>query len=1041
MRNFYPRKFKCFLSINAGKSILKWYIPLISLCLLLASSVSVLAQSARITGRVTADADGSGIPGATVLVKGTTNGTITDIEGSYTLDVADPNSALVFSYVGYISEEILINNRSEVSISLIADVTQLEEVVVVGYGETKRKDITGSVGSMNTEAIEKTNKINAFQALQGQVPGVNIQAADNKPGGEFNIRIRGANTINSNENVDNGGYSAGQNPLFVVDGMFVNDISFLNPSDIERMDVLKDASATAIYGSRGSNGVILIQTKKGSAGGLVVQYDNYVGVKQAYNLPDMFNGPEFVQFMTDAVVGLNYASGNFDFAESDVDLTNYLRPNELQNVADGSYTDWVDLIRNDGFQTNHTLGFSGGSDRTTFGAGVAYTADEGTFEGEDYERVNIRGNINSKLSDLVTIGYSNYATFSKRNVGSLEGFRSAYRLRPTGTPYDENGEPLFFPIEGETFITNPLFEPDNMLREVRTLNYLANLSVALNLTDNLKFTSNFSPNIEFSRSGEYRGRYSKSTSGNVGNTRAEVINRNRMSYTWDNIVNYNFRLNKNHNLDAMFVYSKFMDRYENYTMQRRNLSTDEFLFYRIQTGSDVRDVTSGFSKQSLESFTGRINYSFMDRYLLTLTGRYDGASILAEDNKWAFFPSAAFAWRISDEGFMQDQNIFHDLKLRLSYGQTGNNGSGGGLVPLQSLSLIAGGFTNIGDGVVETGYVTNLPNPELTWERTNEFNFGLDFGILRNRIYGSLDIYDRKTTGIIFLRPLPIVSGYNGIYDNVGEATNKGVELALNSVNIDKGDLKWTTSLNFSRNVNEVTQLYGNLDQILFRARDANNIHQVGQPIGSAYTYVYDGIWQLDEVEEAQSFGQQPGQVKVRDLNNDGVIDADNDRQAIGANMPDWTGGLTNTVNFKNFDFSFFVYTNQGATSSSYFHITHGWSAHEAPARFNGLKTNYWTPDNPSNDWYQPGNAGPWAETMIYRDVSFVKVGYITLGYSFSESVLDALKIQNLRLYVTAQNPFVFTNYEGWDPENAGRNSYGSAYMSRTLMAGLNVKF
>lgn len=1002
---------------------------------------SSLSAQQVVEGNVT---DQNGVPliGVTVVEKGTNNGVVTDFDGNYQITVSQENAVLVFSSVGLKELEVEVGGRQTIDVVLEEDMASLEEVVIVGYGQTRRRDLTGAISSVGAETIKRTNKVTAFEAIQGQVAGVNVQTAGNKPGEGFNVRIRGANTINSGETIGNAGYNAGQNPLFVVDGMFVNDINFLNPNDIARMDVLKDASATAIYGSRGSNGVILIQTKEGVRGELTVTYDGFVGTKQRYNLPDIYTGEDFVQLQRDAVVGLNYASGNFDFTADDVDLTNFMRPNELQNIADGNYTDWVELIRNDGFQTNHSVGLSGGGENTVYGAGLSFTQDEGTFEGEMFERVNARVNLSSKLSDYVTLGINNYATYSKRDVGSLEGFRSAYRLRPTATPFDENGNPIFFPLEGETFITNPLFEPANMLTEIRRLNYLGNFSLKISPIQNLDFTSSFAPNIEFYRSGEYRGLYSKSTSGQIGNTRAEVINGNRISFTFDNVLNYNFELNEDHVFEAMAVYSRFLDRYENYQMQRRGFSTDEFLFYNIDAGPDVRNVDGDFSQQTLESFAGRLNYRLLDRYLFTLTGRYDGASILSDENKWAFFPSAAIAWRIIEEDFMRDQDLVYDLKLRLSYGETGNNGSGGGLVPLGSQSLIRTGFTNLGDVTTETASVTNLANPDLTWERTAEYNLGLDFGFLRGRLNGSVDLYSRETTGIIFYRPLPLVSGYPGIYDNVGAATNKGIEVALNSVNIETGDFKWTTSVNFARNVNEITELYGGLDQILFRARDANHIHRVGEPIGSVYSYVFDGIWQMDEVEEAQSYGQQPGQVRVRDLNGDGVIDAENDRTAIGANMPDWTAGLTNIFNFRNLDFSFFVYANQGAISPSYFHQQFG-APGGAGSFFNGLQTNYWTPDNPSNQVPQPGNGGPFAEVLNFRDVSFVRVGFATLGYTFSKSVVDALGIREngLRIYATAQNPFVFTDYEGWDPENAARNSYGAAYLARTFLAGLNFNF
>lgn len=980
------------------------------------------------------------IASVTLTEKGTTNSTKTDAQGNFQLAVKSLQTALQVSYVGYLTQEVSVNGSSDLVIRLATSNTSLDEVVIVGYGQTKRSDVTGSISSMDAKSIQQTNKTNAFQAMQGQVAGVNIQAADNKPGSGFNVRIRGANTINSSESISNAGFSAGQNPLFVVDGIFVNDISFLNPSDIERMDILKDASATAIYGSRGTNGVIIIATKRGAKGKTVVSYENYFGTKEAYHLPRMLQGEEFVQYLKDAVVGNKWASGNYDFTVDDVVLSDYMRPNELENMKNGNYTNWIDLVNKNGFQTNHTFNVSGGGDKATYGAGMAYTKDEGTFEGEKYERFSLRGNVSAEILPKVTFNYNNYVAFAIRDEGSLEGLRSAYRLRPTGSAYDANGEPQFFPLEGETFITNPLFEADNWTLETRALNYIGNISLAYTPVKGLRLSTNFSPNIEFRRLGEYRGRYSKSTSGNQANTRAEVINSNRISWTWDNIVNYDADLGEDHSLSGTFVYSLFLDRSENYQMQRRNFATDEFLFYNVGAGSVINSMTSALTKQTLESYTGRLNYGYKSKYLLTFTGRYDGSSILAPGNKWAFFPSAAFAWRVINESFMKTQQTVSDLKLRLSYGETGNNGAGGGLAPLGSQSLVGAGFTNIGDKVVQTNYITNLANQNLTWEKTKEWNLGVDFGFLKNRLTGTVDIYNRHNTGIIFYRPTSTVTGYSGVFENVGEGQNRGVEVLLNTKNINGENFKWTTSLNFALNKNKLTKLYNNLEEIIFSIQSGTYIHRVGESIGSAYTWDFDGIWQLDEIEEAAKYGQKPGQVRVKDIDGNGVINAD-DRVIIGNNMPDWTGGITNTFNYKNVDFSFFVNTSQGVVATSYMHQSHGGGFDSTPARFNSMKMNYWTPDNPSNEWYQPSNNGPYTEAVIFQDLSYVKVGYITLGYTFGNSLLQKTKLKSVRLYATAQNPFIFTDYKGSDPETAGRNSYGAAHLTRTFMAGLNVNF
>ncbi|WKN42623.1 SusC/RagA family TonB-linked outer membrane protein [Tunicatimonas pelagia] len=994
-----------------------------------------------ISGQVT-DENGESLPGVNILVKNTTVGTVTDIDGNFRVTAPDNAETLVFSSVGYLTQEVAINNRTTINLTMSPNVESLSEVVVVGYGTQKKSDVTGSVVSVDSEILQEANKVNAVQAIQGQVPGLDIQTVSNKPGGGFNIRVRGANTINFEEPVSQGGYSPGQNPLFVVDGIFVDDISFINPADIEQIDVLKDASATAIYGARGSSGVVIVTTKRGKSGKLSVQYDNYFGVRQPYNLPDIFEGEEYVEFMRDAVVGLAYSSGDFSVSREDVDLSTFLRPNELENIANGEYVDWVDLIKQNGFQMNHTLSLSGGTDRTTYGFGAGYTVDEGTFPGESLERYNIRANVQGEISDKITLTYSGYATYQVLNNGSFEGFRSAYRLRPTGTAFDENGEPEFWPLEGETFITNPLFEEDNITREHRSLSYIGNLGITVKPIEGLSLTSTFSPNLRFNRYGEYRGLFSKSVGQRVDNRRAIYNNSNNLGYTWDNIINYEVSLGAEHQLNATLISSAWTQRDELIETQVRNFTTDEFLFYNIDAGSDIRGLQNSFVQQSILSYSARLNYSLLSRYLLTVTGRYDGSSMLSEQNKWAFFPSAALAWRVSDEAFMENQSFVSDLKLRFSYGETGNNGAGGGLNPLGSQALINAGFTNLGDQPVQSAFFgTRIANQDLTWERTSEFNLGIDYGFLENRLVGALELYNRHTTDLILSRSLPTFTGKDQIFDNVGEIRNRGIEFNIRSVNVDNGSFKWTTLLNFARNINRIEQLYGGLDRLPnFSTRDAELIHQIGEDVGSFFTFEPTGIWQLDEADEAQALGQQPGQVKVRDVNEDGIITAE-DRTIVGSPQPDWTGSITNTINFKGFDFTVFAYTRQGVESYSWFHRSHGWDQDDAPARFNGWATQYWTPDNPTNTWHQPGNSGPYKRALFYRDVSFVKIGYMTLGYTLPRGLVDRLGLSSLRVYATAQNPFVFTDYEGWDPESAGRNSWGAAFLSRTLMAGVNVRF
>jgi TonB-linked SusC/RagA family outer membrane protein len=1015
------------------------------LTLLLAFGTCLLSygQDRTISGTVTDDT-GAPLPGATVVQKGTNTGAQTDFDGNYTINVSGDAVVLTYSYIGFSSKDITVGSQNTINVQLIEDVSKLDEVVVIGYGEVKRADLTGSVASVGSEQIEQANKVDAVSALQGQAPGVVIQRTDNKPGaGGFNIRIRGASTINSNQTANQGGFNPGQNPLFIVDGIFVDDISFLNPADIDKMDILKDASATAIYGSRGSNGVVIIETKRGKQGKMRVNYNNYIGFKQAYNLPSVYDGPGYLEFLKDVVVGNEFAqtNGDLSFRREQVDLSNYLDSEELQNVADGVDTDWVDLLLKSGLQSNHTIDMSGGNENTTYAVGLGYTLDEGTVEGEDYNRYNIRGSLSSDLTDWLNVSVNNYVTSVVQNTGSWEAFRSAYRLKPIGRPYNEDGSLRFFPTQKETQITNPLFDTQNITRETRFLQYLGDISLKLSPVNGLSFTTKFSPNIKYQRYGEYRGLLSKSVSGNPSNRRAVVDNTNYFSYTWDNILNWNWSKDI-HSLNVTGVVSRFLERREGYYSQVRNFTTDEFSFYNLDAGLDIRDLSSDFSKQTLESYTGRINYTLDNKYLFTVTGRYDGASILSKENKWAFFPSAAFAWKMMEENFLKDQNVISNAKLRLSYGQTGNNGQGGGLAPLASQSLLSSSATNLGDAAVSTAYIGGLANEDLTWERTTEINVGIDFGFLQNRIYGSVDVYNRKNSDIIFFSPLPDVTGFSGTFDNVGESTNKGIEIGLNTVNIDNENLTWTTNFNFARNKNTLDKLYGDLDEIIFNVNGTNLIHRVGESIGSIYDYEYDGIWQLDEAAEAATYNQRPGQVKVRDINGDGQITPDGDRTIIGNVVPKWTGSVTSTLNYKDFDFTFLISTSQGNSMMSNFHNAFSFPWDSEPTRtFNGYNVNYWTPQNPTNNWYQPGNGGTFQNAIKYRDISFTKVGFITLGYKLPDNALNTLGLDKLRFYVTAQNPFIFTDYDGWDPENAGRNHWGAAFLSRSIITGINVSF
>ncbi|MFD2572683.1 TonB-dependent receptor [Spirosoma soli] len=968
------------------------------------------AVDQSVKGRITSSDNGEGLPGVSILIKGTTKGTTTNADGDYQLVVPNADAVLVFSFVGYESQEIPVGNRTEINVSLKADVKGLNEVVVVGYGTVAKRDLTGAVNSVDNDKLRETTRTNPYQALQGQAAGVDIRNTSNKPGGGFQVQIRGFNSI-----------GRGSSPLFVVDGIFVNDITNINPADIQKIDILKDASATAIYGSRGANGVVIVSTVRGKAGKAQVQYDAYVGSRSPTNLPRMFTGDEFVQFAKDAAVGVG---------KPDLPLDQMFSPNELTNIQNKQYADWPRLLLSSGLLTNHTLGVSGGGDGgLLYSFGGGFTSDQGTISNENYKRYNLRASISKSLTSWLEIGHSGYASYEIRNDGSNEALRSAYRLRPTGSVYDANGQLQFFPSARETQITNPLFEPENENRETRYLKYFGSLYLKINPVQGVEFRTSIAPDIEFNRFGQYDGVYTKNSIGQTARTLAQYNSNNRLAYTWDNIVNLEKTIGGIHNIKASLISSLWSSRSDGSALQVRDFATDAYSFYNVGAGKNVQVPSTYFVQEQLAAFVGRVNYAFKDKYLFTVTGRYDGSSKLAAGKQWKFFPSAAFAWRLNDEAFLKNTAV-NDLKLRLSYGQAGNNN----INAYSSQAGVGAGFYAFGNDVAPASTVNNLANQNLTWETTKELNLGVDYGFFNSRISGSVDVYRRVSDGLILTRQLPAITGYTSVVQNIGSVQNTGIEVSLNTVNVKTPSFQWRTTLNLAHNKNAIQQLYGDSKD------DIGNGWFIGQPVNVNYDYVWDGIWQTSEADQAKTFGQKPGQIKVKDLNGDGKITSA-DRQIIGSPLPTLTGGITNNFTYRNFDFAVFAYTRQNLQMFSVFHNEFAFGQDELPARFNGLKIDYWTPTNPINTWFQPGNAGPYKNVVRFQNTSFVKIGYITLGYTLPKDLLSRLKMQTARVYFTAQNPFVFTKYAGWDPEIADQSSFAAAVMNRTLLGGISIKF
>lgn len=1020
--------------------------------LLVLGVASVSFSQTQVTGVVLDVTDGP-LPGASVLEKGTTNGVVSDFDGNFTITVNGDASTLVISYIGYETKEISLDGSTSYTVQLSESSTGLEEVVVIGYGAVKKSDLTGAVASVSNETLTEQRKTDLGQALQGRVAGVDVRTLSSKPGAPLSIKIRGNTVITANQGSERDGVSNNvdddpSQPLYVVDGVFFDDITVLNPADIEQMDILKDASATAIYGSRGANGVVIITTKNGIEGRTRFTYDATFGLRSATNVPEFYDGPGYVNFVDDVLRAREWLSTGLtvsDYNNVTIDRSTEFQSSneEASNVSNGRYTNWIDTFQRTGIQTSHSVGMSGGSNGLVYNGSVGYLHDEGVIGIEEFERYNLSASLSKKVSDKVTVGIKAYLALSEREEGSRELFRSTFRLAPTVNPFDANGEAIVFPDQQDLRFPNPIFEDQGDWRvNTRSLDVIANIFFNYKPTKWLNFKTQFSPNVSSSRFGEFRGLLTKNSRNDPSRVRSVYDSGLRTSYTWDNILDFDFDLKGDQNLKATLISSIFYDNREGGQIETRNFDTDAFLFFNTEGGTDIRNFDSFYQKETLASFAGRLNYSLKDRYLFTVTGRYDGSSKLSVGNKWQFFPSAAFAWRASEEAFLQDVDWLNNLKLRVSYGESGNDNT---VDAYSSLAFLNQSNYLFGDNNGLGRIVETLPNADLTWEVSKEYNVGLDLAILNSRVNFGFEYYNKTTEGSILNRQLSFITGLGNpgstpsSIGNFGSVRNRGVELTLNTVNVRTEDFSWRTNINFTRNENEILELFDGVDQILVGTDSRlNGILQVGAPIDATFDYEIDGIWSVDEAAEANAFGLLPGQYKFVDQNDDGLINQD-DKVVLGAQSPDWIAGMTNTFNYKNLELNVQVNTRQGVFGHSEWH--QNFSTFQGDrAVFNSMVQDYWTPNN-QNAQYPSVEYGEGSFPWFYEDMSFVRIGNIGLAYSFPQTLLDKLKMSNLRLSLDVQNPFTFTDFTGPDPETGLQNSYNMGYSVKTILFGLKLAY
>ncbi|PIB34677.1 SusC/RagA family TonB-linked outer membrane protein [Reichenbachiella sp. 5M10] len=1010
-------------------------------------SYASFAQT-QISGTVVSDL-GEGLPGATILAQGTSAGTVTDFDGNFSLVVPEGATNLVVSFIGYSTQTVGINGRSSIDVTLQPDAETLTEVVIVGYGTQKKTDVTGAITGVDSEEITGRGVTNPIQALQGAVPGIQVTNSTGRVGDSFNVVVRGQ-----------GSFSDDATPLYVVDGVIVDNIDFLNPQDIAKLDVLKDASSAAIYGSRAANGVVMIKTKGGSSipRGTTVSFDAFYGFKNPARLPEMMSYSDWNDYHLSAYMATT--SGYDDLTPEEYydkvypTSSNSVLRERVQNL-DGY--DWYDAVLQPGMQSNNYVSIAHRNGGSSYTIGAGYQKETGNIEKEGLEKFTLRSNIDQEINDKFKVGAAFTVAKSETQRGSRYAMQEAFRLNPFLHPYavdaalNETDE--LFPNPGKltdvdgnylinkTSTYNPLLEIANSSDLQSQWNTIGNMYLQYKPVEWLMLKSTFSGGLKSYRRGKYSGVLTNDGAGNNNLASSEVENYQNFNYTWDNQVNFNKQINK-HSINLMGLQSIFVTQTEESFMSSNN-QPFETEFYNVGSGlQSSYNLGNEFRKSQLSSYALRLNYAFDEKYLVTLTNRWDGSSLLAEGKQWQSFPSVAVAWRLSNEAFLSGVSAVNDLKLRVGYGTTGNNN----INPYATVNTLTQQTYYDYNGGSANGWVANsIANKALTWERMKELNIGLDFAFANRRLRGSIDVYDRLHDDLLIVQTLPLETGYESIVANAGSMRNKGIELMLTTTNVQTDLITWETTFTFSKNVNTVESIYGQDEQ-----DDVGNNLFIGESINAYYNYEFDGVWQADEAELAELYNQAEGQARVKDLNNDGVIDPDDDRKILGSSNPDWTGGLISRLTVGGFDFNFTLSTVQGVLAYSRFHENFENVGDRGRQK---LDIDFYVPENnvgltprPSTSYPQARNEGTYwnqsgAGVGYYKDASFVKVNNISLGYSLPSSALERLKLQQLRIYVNVLNPFTFTDYTGFDPEWATASFSTGGVSNVITQLGLNLKF
>ncbi|WP_299781598.1 TonB-dependent receptor [uncultured Formosa sp.] len=977
------------------------------------SAFPQVQQNVTLQGKVY-DEIGLPLPGANILEQGTTNGVTTDYDGNFTIKLSRTNPTIIVSYLGYATQNIPVNGQTNVSVNLEVDASGLEEIVVIGYGSVKKSDLTGAVSTVSSDDLVAFPVVDAAQALQGRAAGVSVQSTNGAPGSDYSIQIRGNTSIN-----------ASNDPLIVVDG-FIGGV--MPPAeDIQSIEVLKDASSTAVYGARGANGVIIVSTKRGAQGKPQFSFSTSYSSQTEINRLDLLNADQFTDYITE------------------------LDPDFVPELT-GEGTDWQDEIYRTGGVQNYQLSISGGSEALSYYVSGAIFDQEGIVKDSDYKRYSITTNLDLQASESVKFGTSLFIRRSNTNgVKSQEGgdaaqtgvISGAYKFSPTQSITDANGD-YALSIVGYP-IDNPYALATEYQNEVIKDLFQGNVYTEIDILKDLTFKSTLGVSINDSRTGQY---YPTTLDrGNSVGGEATLNTYKKTSFISENYVNYSKTFAKVHQLAVMGGYSLQKDRTEVTSTLASGFISDSFSFWNLGAGSNASSVDSELSETTFEAFFGRVNYTLNDKYLFTFTGRQEGSSVFAKNNKYGFFPSAAFGWKISDENFLTNSNTISVLKLRLSYGEVGNQA----ISPYQSLASFTDVFTTVQGSAVTAIRPSTISNNDLTWETTAQTNIGLDLELLRNRFGVTLDYYKMKTTDLLFEVPTPNYTGFETQLQNIGTVENEGFEFAANAT-IFQSDFKWKTYANISFNKNKIIKLVEN-------DTDGNDIYyssnplsgggttqllREGESVGTFWGYMYDGVVQSED--EVLIGGEAVGGESFKDLNGDGAL-TDEDRAIIGDPHPDFNWGWNNDFSYKNINLNVFIQGAKGGEILNYTLMELG--ALNGRTNVTTEALNRWSPTNTDTDIPEARVSRSFVTSDRWiDDASYVRIKNISLGYNFAPDVLSKVHISSARLYVSGQNLFTFTNYKGIDPEVSYSNTssnigldYGSYPNVKSYTVGLNISF